>query len=316
MLRKHRILIGIALCLPAMAGVKPIGMATSSADMEIGRARMPGPATLYEGAVVETGAAPVRLSLANGAKVTLGSGAKATVHLNSLLLERGTGQIDARGDFAVRARSITVVPTSHPSRARMELSSDGALQVAALSGNFEIRTAGATSPMAAGRSLSFAADAAEAGAAAPSKFKGCLAKSDKGYLLEDEKSKKIVALRGSSIDAKAGDRVTVVGRPDPSARQTIQVLRLTVDGHGCSAASVLAAAGAAGAGAAGAGAAGAGAAAGVGAATAGAAGAAAGIGATTIAVVGVAAASAVVIPTVALTSDSGSSTTNISPSSR
>ncbi len=305
MLRKHRLFISFAFCLPALAGVTPIGMATSDGDIEIGRVRMPGLATLYDGAVVETMSSPVRLSLRNGAVVRLGGDAKATIHADSLYLERGVGQIDTTGDYAIRARSITVTPTSHPARARLQLSTDGALQVAALSGSFEIRHAGMSSVMAAGRSLSFAADLGEAGAAAPSQFKGCLVKSDKTYLLHVESSKTVVALQGGSITAKTGDRVTVVGKPDAAsapvagADQVIQVLRLTVDGHGCSNKSVAAAAGAAGAGAA------------------GASGAAVGISATTIAVVGVAAAAAALIPTLALTGDSsGSSTSSISPSSR
>ena len=305
MLRTHKLFISFAFCLPALAGVSPIGMATSDGDMEIGRVRMPGSATLYDGAVVETGISPARLTLRNGAVVRLGGGAKATIYADSLSLERGVGQIETSGDYAIRARSVTVIPTSHPARARLQLANDGALQVAALSGSFEVRRAGVSSIVAAGRSLGFAADSVEAGAAAPSEFKGCLAKSEKGYILHVENSKTVVALEGGSITAKAGDRVTVVGKPAAApvagAQQVVQVLRLTVDGHGCS--SKKASAGAAG----GAGAAG----------EAGGAATAAGLSATTVAVIGVAAASAALIPTIALTNDSsGSTTSSISPSSR
>jgi hypothetical protein len=320
LLRTHKLVISMIFCLPAFAGVSPIGMATSDGDIAIGRVRMPGTATLYEGAVVETGNSPARLNLRNGTVVRLGGGAKATIHSDSLLLERGVGQIDAPGDYAIRARSVTLIPTARPARARLQLGTDGALQVAALSGSFEIRRAGAASIMSAGRSLRFAAETGEAGAAAPSQFKGCLAKADKTYLLHDDGSNAVVALEGGSVSGKSGDRVTVVGKPDAAASQVagasqvIQVLRFTVDGHGCSAKFALtgttagagsATAGSAAGGAAGAGAAGAGAA---GAATAGA------ISGTTIAVIGVAAASAALIPTIALTS--GSSSSNISPSSR
>jgi hypothetical protein len=196
----------------------------------------------------------------------------------------------------------------------LQLDGDGALQVAALSGAFEIRRAGSASIMSAGRSLRFAADSGEAGAVAPGQFKGCLAKLDKTYLLHDESSNAVLALQGSSINGKSGDRVSVVGKPDTAAApvagasQVIQVLRFTVDGHGCSAKFAMAgaAAGTAGAGAAAAGTAG---------AAAGAAGATVGaISSATIAVIGVAAASAALIPTIALTS--GSSSSSISPSSR
>src|SRR5580693_3750763 len=142
MIRSHKFVLSFAFCLPALAGVPPIGMATSDGDIEIGRVRMPGPATLYEGAVVETESSPAQLSLRNGAVIRLGSGAKATVHANSFSLERGVSQVDAPVDYAIRARSVTVIPTSHPSRARLQLTDDGALQIAALSGSFEIQRAG------------------------------------------------------------------------------------------------------------------------------------------------------------------------------
>src|ERR1700693_4724725 len=129
MIISHKFVLSLAFCLPALAGVPPIGMATSDGDIEIGRVRMPGPPTLYEGAVVETENSPAQLSLRNGAVIRLGTGAKATVHANYLLLERGVSQIDAPGDYAIRARSVTVISTSNPSRARLQLADDGALQI-------------------------------------------------------------------------------------------------------------------------------------------------------------------------------------------
>jgi hypothetical protein len=311
--------------LPAFAGVNPIGMATSAGEIEVGRVRMPGPATLYEGALVETGSSPAQVSLRNGAIIRLSGGARATIHLSSLLLERGVGQVDAPGDYIIQARSMTFIPSSHPARARLQVTGDGALQVAALLGSFDVHRAGVASvgKVAAGSSLRFAPDSAEAGATAPSQFKGCLAKSEKGYLLQlvnnVDGSKTVVALAGSLIGAKSGDRVTVIGKPDTTATpvvgasEVVQVLRLTVDGHGCSAKSVIAAAAASGtAGAAGAGAAGAAGTAAAGTAAAGAGAAAAGMSAATVTVIGVAVAGAVLVPTIALTSDSS----NISPSSR
>ncbi len=268
---------------------------------------MPGPATLYDGAVVETGNSPAQVSLRNGTIIRLGGGARATIHANSIMLEQGVGQVDAPGDYLIQARSVTFIPSSHPARARVQVTGDGSLQVVALLGSFDVHRLGVASvgKVAAGTSLRFAPDSGEAGATAPSQFKGCLAKSQKGYLLQEEGSKTVIALAGGSISAKAGDRVTVVGKPDSTAArvagtsEVVQVLRLTVDGHGCSAKAVLAAS------------------AGVGAAAGAAAGAAsAGMSAATIAAIGVGVAGAAVIPTIALTSGSSSSSSSISSSSR
>lgn len=267
---------------------------------------------------METGTAPARLSLRNGSIVRLSGGAKATIHENLVLLERGIGQLETSSDYAIRARSVTVVPKAHPARARLQVSDDGALQLAALSGVFEVRRAGTSAIVSAGKSLRIAANLADAGAVAPAEYKGCLAKSEKGYLLQDDSTKTIIALKSDSIGAKPGDRVNVTGKLDTAATpvggatQVVQVLRLTVSGHGCSTKAVLAAAAGAGAGAAAATAA-----TGTAAAAAGAGGAtAAGISATTVTVIGVAAASAAIIPTVALTTGSDSPTSSISPSSR
>ena len=296
--------VGAAFCWPALAGVSAIGVAASDGDVQIGSVRMPGLATLYEGAVLKTGVAPAQLKLQNGASVWLSGGAQAVVHADSLLLEKGSSQVYASQNYAIQARSVTLTATSGRAVARLNLSTDGALLVADVLGTFEIRRSGVSSAMAPGQSLQFAREPAEAGAVAPSQFKGCLAKSDKGYFLREGSTNGIIALRGESIKAKTGDRVTVVGKPDTAAAvagagQVVQVLRLTIDGHGCPASSVFAATGSAPA-----------------TGSAGAAGSAtAGMSTTTIAVVGVAAASAAIIPTVALTSGSDTSS-SVSPSSR
>lgn len=268
---------------------------------------MPGPATLYEGAVLETGNSPAQVSLRSGAVIRLSGRAKATIHAGSILLERGVGQVDAPGDYVIHARSVTFVPSSQPARARLQVAGDGTLQMAALAGSFDVHRMGLASvgKVVAGTSLRFTSDSGEAGASAPSQFKGCLAKSAKGYLLQEEGSTTVLALSGSSISAKVGDRVTVLGKPDIGAvpvvgtAEVIQVLRLTVDGHGCSAKSVLAAAASAGGGSVG----------------SGPAAAAGGMSGTTIAVIGVAVAGAALVPTIALTSGSSSSS-SISASSR
>lgn len=294
-----KLVITLTFCLPALGGVSPIGIATSAGDIEVGQVRMPGAATLYEGDVVETANSPAQVNLRNGAVIRLGGGARAVVHANSLLLERGIGQVDAPGDYAIRARSVTLVPSSQPARARLQVSGDGVLQVVALAGSFDVHRLGAAAvgTVVAGTAFSFAPDTGQAGATAPAQFRGCLAKSDKGYLLQEDGSKAVLALTGNAMNGKSGDRVTVVGKVDltvtpvAGTSEVIQVLRLTVDGHGCSSKAVLAAAGAKGT------------------------GTILGMSTPTAVMVGVAATSAAVVPSIALTSG-GSSSSSISASSR
>lgn len=260
---------------------------------------MPGPATLYDGAVVATETSPVQVNLRNGAIIRLGEGAKATIHENFLYLERGLGQVDAPGDYAIRARSVTLIPSSQPAKARLQLDDDGALQVAAVTGSFYVRRLGSAgvAKIISGTAFSFSPEREPAGATAPAQFQGCLAKSNKGYLLQDYGSKAILALKGTALQGRSGDRVTVLGKVDLAAvpvsgtAEVIQVLRMTVDGHGCSSKSVLTAAGA---------------------------GTIIGMSTATATVVGAAATSAAVIPSVALagSSNASSSASGISASSR
>lgn len=271
--------------------------------MRIGQIRVPGQATIYDGAVVETGSSPAQFQLRNGATVRLSAGAKATLRSDGISLERGTGQVDTPVDYSIQAHSLRVLSTSRPSSTRLELKDDGSLRVASLSGPIEVRrmSGGLLGRMVAGKAMIFAPESGEAGAAAPLEIRGCLSKSHSRFLLHDPGTAKTITLVGGSFTAKSGDRVVVIGNVEGSAsgtaqaNQVVRVLRLTVEGHGCG--NAAAAAGAAGAGAG------------------GAAGASKGISATTAVIAGVAVTGAALIPTIALTSGSDSSS-SISPQSR
>ena len=108
MSRIQNLVISVIFCLPGLCGVVPIGIATSAGDIEIGHVRMPGPATLYEGALVETGSSPAQVSLRNGVVVHLSSEATATIHVDSVSLERGASQVDAPRDYLIRARAVNI----------------------------------------------------------------------------------------------------------------------------------------------------------------------------------------------------------------
>jgi hypothetical protein len=305
LLRPHKLILSLAFCLPALPAVSPIGTVSSEGDITVGRTLIPRQATLYNGSTIITGGDSARLSLRDGTTVQLSPDAQATVHEGALSFERGTGQIDASNPYAIKVNSITIRSVSNPTRLRVSLAGDGSVKFASLAGDFAL-SAGAGKPLgslAAGKIVTFA-DSKDAGASPPSQFQGCLARTKKQFLLHDDASKSTIALEADSIEAKPGDRVTVVGTKDSAASpvsgadQVVRVLRLTVDGHGCSSTAAAAAAGTA-------------------AAAGGAAAAATGLGTGAMVAIGVAAAGAAVIPTVALTSGSGSSTSSsISPQSR
>lgn len=309
MLRRHHLILSVACYLPILAANSPIGMVSSDGEITVGRAVVPRHATLYDGSTITTGSDPARLSLHDGTTVQLSPDAQATVRQGTLTLERGTGQINTANPYAIKVNSIIVRSASSPARLRVALGADGSVKFASLAGDFAL-WAGAAKPLGslvAGKTVAFA-DSKDAGASPPSQFQGCLARTKKQFLLHDDATKSTIALEAESIEAKPGDRVTVVGMKDSAASpvtgadQVVRVLRLTIDGHGCS--SSTAATGKTAAAAAAGGAA-------AGAATA------AGLGTGAMVAIGVAATGAAVIPTVAVTSgSSSSSSSSISPQSR
>ena len=277
----------LAGCLTlSQADPAAIGTVVAAGNFQLDDAKVSGNATLFDGTTIQTGAAPSEVRLNNGARMSLGAGARGRVYQDRLLLERGESQIQAGGGYLVQARSLRILSEGAASSGRIALAGQSKVRVAALAGALRVTNSKGilVARVMPGAPIEFEPQAA--GAAAPSRLSGCLVKKAGKFLLTDETTNVTVELTGSQLQAQAGNFVEIVGTMDPSAKpagdasQLIKVTAVKRLAKGCSAAAK--AKGAAAAGAA-AGAAGAGAAAGTGI----------GVGATVAIIGGVAAAATI-----------------------
>ena len=89
---------GLALYLAASPGfgaavLPAIGVVVTSGAFRLNHATVRSNATLFEGAMIETGAAPARLNLGSGVRLELESESAGRVYGGHLALERGSTKI-------------------------------------------------------------------------------------------------------------------------------------------------------------------------------------------------------------------------------
>jgi len=295
----------------AAAAVPAIGTVITNGAFRLNHATVRSNGTLFEGAMVETGTAPVRMDLASGTRLELESESAGRVYGGHLLLDRGATRIDKAAEsgagpgagfatsFLVEARGLTIQPDSNSSMGRIVLNGARRVDVAALTGSFRIlNSAGMlVAKIASGRALTLEAQSTPG----PVRITGRLVRRDGHYLLTDDTTNVTLELAGSALTEPGllkalGRRVEVKGSARPGATpvdgaaQLIEVAQVTP----APPASGSAPAGSAPAGSAPAGSGGAGGTAPAGAGGAGGAASGAAVSVTMIAIIGGVAAAAVV----------------------
>lgn len=203
-MKLHGTILTSLLASSAFAGAPGIGVVTANSPVQVEGARVLGNATLFEGARIETAGASSELKLANGVTVQLSAGSTARVYKNHLELERGSGQVSAKGSYPVSASGMTV----DGSRYRVGIQSNARIEVAALTGN--ARVLGARGAMlgsvAAGRSLSFAMQQTITRT-------GCLLYKNNGFILQVDDSPEVLQLTGTNLQTNLGNRVQITAIP-------------------------------------------------------------------------------------------------------
>ena len=184
--------------MASAAAVAPIGMVTASGHFTLQGSQVWGNATLFDGAVVETGPASSQLALRSGVKVQLGPGSRAQVFSDRLLLEKGAGQVSG---LMIRGQQAD---------ARVRIGWGSRIEVAALSGVARVISAGdvTLASIPAGRSMLFAP---QAGQGASFTRAGCLLYKDNHFILQDDNTQEVVELNGQDLAANVGNRVEVTG---------------------------------------------------------------------------------------------------------
>src|SRR3954449_8309422 len=98
------LLAGSLMILPAATG---IGMINARGSFQVDHARVVGNATLFDGAIIETGKVEGDLQLNTGARMQLASESRGRVFRDRLVLERGVGQLQGTG-YGIEARNLRV----------------------------------------------------------------------------------------------------------------------------------------------------------------------------------------------------------------
>jgi hypothetical protein len=224
----------------AAATLPVIGTVISGGAFRLNHATVRSNATLFEGATVETGVAPSRMDLVNGARLELESESTGRAFGDRLLLDRGGSRIEKATGFAkgfrVEARGLTIQPDNNASTGRIVLAGASRVEVAVLTGSFRVLSPRGllVARIATGRALVLEPQPAPG----PARLTGRLVSRNGHYLLTDETTNVTVEVAGSPLTKPAltkalGQRVEVTGTADPAgtpvsdAAQLIEVAQVT-----------------------------------------------------------------------------------------
>lgn len=214
----------VSLTAVALASAPVVGVAVSPGKLQIDRVDVEGNSNLFEGARVSA-AAPARIDLATGARLSLGPGSQARVFRDRLVLERGEGAILSSAGARLEALGFQVAPSEPSAQAHVAILGGSSVQVSALSGHVAVRnTQGLIlARLNPGGALSFEPSSGSTN----SLMKGVLRSENGRFLLLDETTNLNVELRGAALAAEVGRRIEVSGQASPSADNQSQVILVT-----------------------------------------------------------------------------------------
>jgi hypothetical protein len=204
------LLLPIVFAAGCFAAAPAIGIVTASGHFTVDRSQVWGNTTLFDGGDVETGAASSEASLRNGVKIQLASASSANVRENRLTLRKGIGQVSAPETYEVSAGGLSIRSAGGVGRMRVGWSSEGRIEVAALSGSARVtnRTGVLLASISAGKSMQFAFQAAPGSNLTRT---GCLLFKDGKFLIQDQDTQEVIELAGTNLGANVGNRTSVTG---------------------------------------------------------------------------------------------------------
>ena len=219
-----------------------IGVATAKGPFDINKTRVTGAVTLYDGAVVETGAAGSRLDFSNGSRLDVSANSSVTVRAGEAVLEKGSAELGFGSGFRLNARSLRIETEGASGRADVRLSGDREVLVQAVNGEVRVlsKTGVLVARVAPGTGVTLDPYSAD-----PAAFDmtGCLLKQDHGQAYGFSADDLRFEVAGSDLDRYVGSRVRLSGtRSDgtpvlKSSSAVVQVAKIeAVGGGACKAA--------------------------------------------------------------------------------
>jgi hypothetical protein len=205
----------------AIAASPGIGIVTASGHFTLDKAQVWGNATVFDGSVIETGAASSEISLRSGAKLQLAKDSRARISFGRVVMEKGIGQISAPESFEVNAANLRIHTDG---RLRVDVT-DG-VRIASLAGSARVSSASgvALAAIPAGRAMNFSQESANGTVTRT----GCLLFKDNHFILQDENTQEVVELAGQNFAPQIGNRVEITGAAS-SAKPAVSIATLLVN---------------------------------------------------------------------------------------
>ena len=231
---KRICVVGILLALTCspllLADSGGIGFAVVDGSLLLNRTRVWGNATIFNGTAVETVAASSLLHLNGGSQIRLAADSRATVYERNLVLEKGYGQLEANGNYAIEARSLTISAAGPKTLASVKIDGGSHVTVAALLGKVSVANSAGVlvAKLESGDVVGF--DSIPDGATAPTRATGCLLEKSGGYVLLDQTTNVLLEVQGTGLRAGLGNRVKIAGiakKTQPSVEGASQVVYVT-----------------------------------------------------------------------------------------
>jgi len=218
-----------------------IGIATADGTFAVNKTQVTGSAKLFDGSLVETGAASSRVALDNGSRIDLNANSAVALRGSEAELVKGSGTLGAPGGFVFRARTLRI--ETQGGQAEIRLSGDRNVAITAMNGPVRVfsKTGVPVALVTAGMGMTFDPFAAPAD---DFDMSGCLVKLSNGSLYGLVADGTRFELMGNpQLAALKGNKVHVIGTKTTNAAglkgagAVIQVSKVElVDRGGCLAA--------------------------------------------------------------------------------
>jgi len=195
----------------------PIGVLMTVDSVRMDNTEVRGTGTVLNGSTIETLRNPSRLRLNNGAQFELYPNSRAKVYGDRVVLERGASQIHSSAGYPVIVNSLSIMPLGSASTIRVGWNNSRAFEVAAVTGQAEVRNANGLliAKVFPDSALDF--DQQPGGAAGPSQVSGRVSNQNGHYLLTDSTTNTTVELQGDNLGSTVGHCIAATGAADPSA---------------------------------------------------------------------------------------------------
>jgi hypothetical protein len=208
-IRRFLVLVFVCGCLVVVSASPPvIGVAQSAGVFRVNHASVPGSATIFEGASLETGVASSKIDLKTGQRLLLASTSAAEIHQDRLVLSKGSAELSGAADYRIDTGKLSIGATDRAASIRVAIDAANQVRVNASGGRAEVRNHQGVllAQVSPGSTIQV-----PNGAETPAKYTGVLREQKGKYLLTDDTSKVTVELRGKNLARLKGKHVQVIG---------------------------------------------------------------------------------------------------------